>query len=103
MSNYLVYYRNIQFLGKERKISSDGIRAQVSGTPQILRYRTDETVWVPKHSNGNIDVIFCSNPKYKNLFWEWGVVPNVIQMQEGIKMLQQMIHIIIKQNKNKTK
>ena len=57
----------------------------MSGKPQILRYRTDETVWVPKHANGNIDVIFCSNPKYKNLYWEWGVVPNVIQMREGIK------------------
>ena len=83
---FISVYKFIVFLGKERMTSSKGIIAQVSGKPQILKYRTDETVWVPKHSNGNIDVIFCSNPKYKRLFWEWGVVPNVVQMQEGMKI-----------------
>ena len=73
-----------KFTGKERKLSSDGIRVQVSGKPQVLGYRTDETVWVPKNANANLDVIFCSNPKYKHIYWEWGVIPNVIQMLEGI-------------------
>ena len=79
------FYQHTKFSGKERKVSSSGIIAHVSGKPQVLKYRTDETVWVPKHTDGNIDVIFCSNPKYKNLIWEWGAVPNIIQMQEGIK------------------
>ena len=57
-----------------------------------MRYRTDETVWVPKHTNGKIDVVFCSNPKYKNLFWEWGVVPNIIQMHEG-KLIRKSLFI----------
>ena len=71
------------FLGKERTISSDGITVEVSGTPQVLRYRTDETVWFPKNSEANLDAVFCSNPKYKRVYWEWGVLPNIVQMSEG--------------------
>ena len=62
---------------------SDGIRAQVSGKPQVLGYRTDEMVWAPRDSDAVLDIIFCSNPKYKNVYWEWGEIPNLIQMREG--------------------
>ena len=81
LTNYSIH--DFFLVGKERKIGSDGIRAHVSGKPQVLRYRTDETVWVPRNAKANLDVIFCSNPKYKNVYWEWGVFPNMIQMIEG--------------------
>ena len=72
---------------------SDGIRAQVSGKPQVLGYRTDEMVWAPRDSDAILDIIFCSNPKYKNVYWEWGEIPNIIQMREGKK---EGIQIILK-------
>ena len=40
-------------------------------------------VWAPRDSDAILDIIFCSNPKYKNLYWEWGEIPNIIQMREG--------------------
>ena len=55
----------------------------MSGKPQVLGYRTDEMVWAPRDSDAVLDIIFCSNPKYKNVYWEWGEIPNLIQMREG--------------------
>ena len=69
--------------GRKRRALSEGIRAQVSGKPQVLGYRTDEMVWAPRDSDAILDIIFCSNPKYKNVYWEWGEIPNIIQMREG--------------------
>ena len=69
--------------GRKRRALSEGIRAQVSGKPQVLGYRTDEMVWAPRDSDAVLDIIFCSNPKYKNVYWEWGEIPNIIQMREG--------------------
>ena len=85
--------------GRKRRALSDGIRAQVSGKPQVLGYRTDEMVWAPRDSDAILDIIFCSNPKYKNVYWEWGEIPNIIQMREGKK---EGIQIILKNSTAQT-
>ena len=81
--NFSFNFNCIFLAGRKRRALSDGIRAQVSGKPQVLGYRTDEMVWAPRDSDAILDIIFCSNPKYKNVYWEWGEIPNIIQMREG--------------------
>ena len=56
-------------------------------------------VWAPRDSDAILDIIFCSNPKYKNVYWEWGEIPNIIQMREGKK---EGIQIILKNSTAQT-
>ena len=81
--NHNLNFFGMFLAGRKRRALSEGIRAQVSGKPQVLGYRTDEMVWAPRDSDAVLDIIFCSNPKYKNVYWEWGEIPNIIQMREG--------------------
>ena len=97
--NFSFNFNGIFLAGRKRRALSDGIRAQVSGKPQVLGYRTDEMVWAPRDSDAILDIIFCSNPKYKNVYWEWGEIPNIIQMREGKK---EGIQIILKNSTAQT-
>ena len=59
-------------LGRERKITSEPIKVEVVGKPQVLPFKANFKQDFPLHSDAVIKASFCSDPKPRNLKWQWG-------------------------------
>ena len=58
--------------GRVRKMTSDPIDVEVVGKPQVLFYKTDQRQDFAMHSDAEVLVTFCSDPKPRSLVWQWG-------------------------------
>ena len=67
---YSILINNI--LGRERKITSEPIKVEVVGKPQVLPFKANFKQDFPLHSDAVIKASFCSDPKPRNLKWQWG-------------------------------
>ncbi|XP_064471125.1 kin of IRRE-like protein 1 isoform X2 [Ornithodoros turicata] len=59
---------------KPYRVVSPEIRIDVRGPPQVLTEsgKTREMVIVNKDEDASIRVVFCSDPRPRDSFWEWG-------------------------------
>ena len=48
--------------GEERTVQSDPVKVEVTGAPQVLRYKAKERVMVPIGADAALEVEFCANP-----------------------------------------
>lgn len=65
--------------GRERREQSGPINIEVTGRPQVLMFKTEAVQSFSRHTDAEIKVHFCSDPKPVSLFWDWGSV----QLLEG--------------------
>ena len=70
----LVY--NVQYStllqGKERRVQSPALTLEVTGRPQVLLTNASRIQEFVTGTDGVVKAVFCSDPKYRKIFWEWG-------------------------------
>ena len=67
------------FLGKERRVQSPALSLEVTGRPQVLLNNSTRTQEFVKGSDAVVKALFCSDPKYRKVSWEW----NGLNLTEG--------------------
>jgi len=58
--------------GRERKITSEPIKVEVVGKPQVSPFKANFKQDFPLHSKAQVKTSFCSDPKPRSLKWQWG-------------------------------
>ena len=64
--------RIVDFSGRERKITSEPIKVEVVGKPQVSPFKANFKQDFPLHSKAQVKTSFCSDPKPRSLKWQWG-------------------------------
>ena len=67
------------FSGRERRVQSSILTLEVRGRPQVLVSDASRVQEYVQHSDAVIKAVFCSDPKYRKAFWDWGN----LNMSEG--------------------
>ena len=65
----MIYF---DFSGRERKITSEPIKVEVVGKPQVSPFKANFKQDFPLHSKAQVKTSFCSDPKPRSLKWQWG-------------------------------
>ena len=79
--------------GRVRKMTSDPIDVEVVGKPQVLFYKTDKKQDFAMHSDAEILVTFCSDPKPRSLIWQWGSV-RLIEGKARLKINKFILYVM---------
>jgi hypothetical protein len=63
---------NLIFSGKERRVQSAALTLEVSGRPQVMLTNSTRTQEFVQNRDAAVKAVFCSDPKYRKVFWDWG-------------------------------
>ena len=70
------------FQGTDRQQQSGVIRLDVSGRPQVLTYETQSVQPFATEEDATLKVVYCADPRPRNVYWEWGSV----RLGEGMQI-----------------